>query len=342
MSRTIVLATLSLVLGIAALGAVMMLGSAGGRAARAAGPANSAGPAGPGQAAQPAAADHAAQMAAPDHAAQMAAPDQAAQMAAPDQAAQMAAEHQHDHPAATPAATAAPAQPVTGEEVDFGEVQGRQARGYLARPQAKRAGALPGLIVIHEWWGLNDNIRAVTRRLAGEGYTALAVDLYGGKVADNPDAAKQLMSGVMANREAATAVLRAADDYLKKQGAPKVGVIGWCFGGGWSLATAIDEAPGIDAAVMYYGQPEKDRARLERLRAPLLGLFGADDKSIPPAAVRELESTLKSLGKSVDIHIYEGAGHAFANPSGTNYRPAAADDAWKRTVAFFHHNLQGA
>jgi len=323
MSRTIVLATLSLVLGIGALGAVMMLGSAGARAARAAGPANTAGPVGPSQATQPAAPDH------------------AAQMAALDQVAQMAAEHQHDHPAATPAATAAPAQPVTAEEVAFGEVQGRQARGYLARPQAQRTGALPGLIVIHEWWGLNDNIRAVTRRLAGEGYVALAVDLYGGKVADNPDAAKQLMSGVMANREPATAVLRAADDYLKKQGASKVGVIGWCFGGGWSLATAIDEAPGIDAAVMYYGQPEKDRARLERLRAPLLGLFGADDKSIPPAAVRELESTLKSLGKSVDIHIYEGAGHAFANPSGTNFRPEAAEDAWKRTVAFLHHNLQG-
>jgi carboxymethylenebutenolidase len=267
----------------------------------------------------------------------------AGNVASLSEADQMAAQHQHDRPAATPAATTAPVQPVTAEEVDFGEVSGKPARGYLARPQTPPAGApLPGLIVIHEWWGLNDNIKAATRRLAGEGYAALAVDLYGGKVADTPDGAKQLMGGVMANREPAVAVLRAAHDFLKRQGAPKIGVIGWCFGGGWSLQTALEIPEGIDAAVVYYGQPEKDRARLERLRAPLLGLYGADDQSIPPAAVREMEATLKQLGKSVEIHIYDGAGHAFANPSGTNYRPAAADDAWQRTVAFFKQHLKGA
>jgi carboxymethylenebutenolidase len=256
---------------------------------------------------------------------------------------QMAAEHQHDRPAATPTATAAPAQPVTAEEAAFGEIQGKPARGYLARPQTPPAGAhLPGLIVIHEWWGLNDNIKAATRRLAGEGYAALAVDLYDGKVADTPDGAKQLMGGVMGNRDAAFAVLRAAHDFLKRQGAPKIGVIGWCFGGGWSLQTALEIPQGIDAAVVYYGQPEKDRARLERLRAPLLGLYGAEDKSIPPAAAHEMEATLKQLGKSVELHVYDGAGHAFANPSGTNYRPAAADDAWQRTVAFFKQHLKGA
>ena len=264
----------------------------------------------------------------------------------------MAAAHQYDHPAATPAATAAPAQPVNGEEVVFGEVQGQPARGYLARPAehvGKPSGGtamapvpLPAIIVIHEWWGLNDNIKAMTRRLAGEGYTALAVDLYGGKVADNPDTAKQLMGAVLANLGGTVAVLRAADDYLKRQGAPRVGVIGWCFGGGWSLETALEIPQGIDAVVMYYGRPETDQARLAQLRAPLLGLFGTDDQSIPAAAVREMEATLKQLGKGVEIHFYDGAGHAFANPSGTNYRPAAAEDAWRRTVAFFKKNLKGA
>jgi len=264
----------------------------------------------------------------------------------------MAAAHQHDHPAATPAATTEPARPVTAEEVGFGQVEGQPVRGYLAQPQERPGKAqggtavapapLPAIIVIHEWWGLNDQIKGVTRRLAGEGYTALAVDLYGGKVADNPDAAKQLVGGVMAHRDVATATLRAAAAFLKHQGAPRIGVIGWCFGGGWSLQTALDVPDQIDAAVVYYGQPEKDRARLARLRAPLLGLFGADDQSIPPAAARELEATLKQLGKQAEVHVYEGAGHAFANPSGTNYRRAAAEDAWQRTVAFFKRHLQGA
>jgi carboxymethylenebutenolidase len=92
---------------------------------------------------------------------------------------------------------------------------------------------------------------------------------------------------------------------------------------------------------VYYGQPEKDRAALEKLTAPLLGLYGAEDQGIPPAAVREMEAALKQLGKKSEIHFYEGAGHAFANPSGTSYRPAAADDAWKRTLAFFKQYLKG-
>lgn len=307
MSRTIVLAILSVSIGLVALGARAI----GARAIE-------------------------------NQAAKTSGATGAGNVASLSEADQMAAQHQHDRPAATPAATAAPAQPVTAEEVDFGNVKGQPARGYLAHPQAPPAGAhLPGLIVIHEWWGLNDNIKAATRRLAGEGYAALAVDLYGGKVADTADGAKQLMGGVLANREAAFATLRAADAYLKRQGAPRIGVIGWCFGGAWSLQTALEVPEGIDAAVVYYGQPEKDRARLERLRAPLLGLYGADDQSIPPAAVHEMEATLKQLGKSVEVHVYDGAGHAFANPSGTNYRPPAADDAWQRTVAFFKQHLKG-
>jgi carboxymethylenebutenolidase len=281
--------------------------------------------------------------------------EQQARQARQEQLAQlekMAAEHRHDRPLATPAATAAPTRPVNGEEVVFGEVAGKPVRGYLAQPvtsPGKASGGtalspvpLPGIIVIHEWWGLNDNMKAITDRLAGEGYVALAVDLFGGKVADKPDAAKQLVGAVMANPKAAIAILRAADDFLKQQGAPKIGVIGWCFGGAWSLAAALEVPQGIDAAVVNYGQPEKDRASLQQLRAPLLGLYGADDKSIPPAAVREMEATLKQLGKSVEIHIYDGAGHAFANPSGTSYRPAAAADAWQRTVAFFKQHLKGA
>ncbi|HVT60755.1 MAG TPA: dienelactone hydrolase family protein [Thermoanaerobaculia bacterium] len=251
----------------------------------------------------------------------------------------MAAEHRHDSPAASPAATTEPAQPVSGSEVTYGTQGGKPLRGYLAHPNSAK-NEMPAIVVIHEWWGLNDNIRAMARRLAGEGYAALAVELYGGATADNPDAAMKLMNTAMQNKAAAEENLRLAVQHLKQHGATRIGVIGWCFGGGWSLATALAFPDDIAAAVMYYGRPIADRDQLGRLRAPLLGFFGADDKSIPVAGVHEMESALKQLGKNVEIQVYEGAGHAFANPSGTNYRAAAADDAWKRTVAFFKEKLQ--
>ncbi len=255
----------------------------------------------------------------------------------------MAAEHRGDRPDATPAATTAPAQPVTAAPVAYGQAgqaAGKPISGFLARPQAAK-GPLPALIVIHEWWGLNDNIRDVTRRLAGEGYTALAVDLYGGASATSPDQATRLMQGVMKDPAAARMNLRQAYDYLAThEHAPKVGVIGWCFGGGWSLNTALLLPDKIAATVIYYGHPTTDRAQLATLGMPIIGFFGAKDQSIPVASVREFESTLKSLGKPVEIHVYDDAGHAFANPSGTNYRPQAAADAWTRTVAFLAHALK--
>jgi len=252
----------------------------------------------------------------------------------------MAQEHQHDKPVPTEAALQEPAQPVTAEEVAYGEVGGKPVHGYLARPRSAQ-GALPGLIVIHEWWGLNDNIRAMTRRLAGEGYQTLAVDLFGGQAADNPDAAMKLINAVMQNRAPAEENLRRAAAYLEGKGATKLGVIGWCFGGGWSLATTLLAPDKIGATVIYYGHLETDPAKLATIKSPILGLFGAEDKSLPVASVQQFESALKKLGKPVEIKIYDGAGHAFANPSGGNYRPEAAKDAWARTRVFLAANLKG-
>jgi carboxymethylenebutenolidase len=262
-----------------------------------------------------------------------------AQAGEEDDMKRMAQEHQHDKPTATPAATAEPAQPVTAEEVTYGEVGGKPVRGYLARPKNAK-GKLPGLIVIHEWWGLNDNIRAMTRRLAGEGYQALAVDLYGGTVADNPDAAMKQVNAVMQDRGAAEENLRRAAAYLESKGAGKIGVIGWCFGGGWSLATAMLMPDKIDATVIYYGRLETDKAKLGAIKSPILGLFGAKDKGIPVEGVKAFEAALKELGKPAEINIYEGADHAFANASGGNYNAGAAADAWKRTTAFLKKHLQ--
>jgi len=258
-----------------------------------------------------------------------------------DPTAAMAEQHKHDKPTATTAAAAAPAQEVTGEEVVYATVAGKPVRGYLARPKASK-GPLPGLIVIHEWWGLNDNIRGMAKRLAGEGYTALAVDLYGGQHAETPDKAKELMGAAMQDTAAALDNLKQAYGFLEtKEKAPKIGVIGWCFGGGWSLQTALLLPDKIKATVIYYGHPETDKAKLATLKMPILGLYGAKDQAIPVASARGLEKDLKELGKDAEFHIYDDADHAFANPSGGNYNAKDADDAWRRTTAFLKKNLKG-
>ena len=255
-------------------------------------------------------------------------------------AARMAQEHQHDKPVATQAAMQEQARPVSAEEMTYGDVGGKPVRGYLARPKDAK-GPLPGLVVIHEWWGLNDNVRAMTRRLAGEGYQALAVDLYGGATADTPEAATKLMNGVLGNTAAAQDNLKKAVAYLKGKGVKKLGVIGWCFGGGWSLQTALLAPADVNATVIYYGRLETEPAKLAPLKSPVIGFFGAADNSIPVATVHAFEAELKKEGKPVEVHVYDGAGHAFANPSGGNYRPEAAKDAWTKTTAFFAKHLKG-
>lgn len=251
----------------------------------------------------------------------------------------MSRAHAADSPVAN-ASAQEPRQEVTAAEVVYGTVEGQALRGYLARPAHAAAGEhLPGLVVIHEWWGLNDNVRMMTRRLAGEGYEALAVDMYG-HIAATPEQARGYMGEVMAHPERGVANLRAAVAFLRDaHGAPRLGVLGWCFGGGWSLQAALQMPDRVDADVMFYGRVVTDRAQLGALHAPLLGLFGADDQGIPAADVHAMESTLRDLGKDVTVRVYEGAGHAFANPSGEHYRPEAAEDAWRRVTAFFAQHL---
>lgn len=254
----------------------------------------------------------------------------------------MAEMHAGDAPSASPAASQKPAQPVRGADVVYAIVDGKAVHGYHSVP-AHAKGPLPGIIVIHEWWGLNDNIRSVADQLAGEGYAALALDLYGGQSAKDPDAAKKLMSGVFKDPGAAKDNLKQAYVYLHdRQHAPRIGVIGWCFGGGWSLQTALLFPDQISATVMYYGQPVDDVAALSTLRMPLMGFFGAQDKGITVQDVQSFQKALKAAGVNSEIHEYPDAGHAFANPSGDKYRPAAAADAWRRTLAFFARYLKGA
>ncbi|WP_416673503.1 dienelactone hydrolase family protein [Egbenema bharatensis] len=249
--------------------------------------------------------------------------------------------HQGDRPIATPIVAQAPAIPVVSERVTYGSLEGTPVQGYLARP-ADATEPLPGLIVIHEWWGVNDNIEMMTDRLAGEGYTALAVDLFEGQVADTPEQAREQVQAALQTPERLEENLRQAFQYLQtEQESPSIASIGWCFGGTWSLNTALLFPEDLDAVVIYYGgQITTDAETLSPLQMPILGIFGELDDNPSPETVREFEATLNELGKSAEILIYEDADHAFANPSGTRYNAVAAEDAWNRTIAFLNQHLQ--
>ena len=202
-------------------------------------------------------------------------------------------------------------------------------------------GPFPAIIVIHEFWGLNDWVKEQASKLADQGYVALAVDLYRGKVATTPDMAHELMRGVPEDR--AKRDLHAAFQFLESQPNVKknrIGAIGWCMGGGYALDVALQE-PTLAAVVINYGHLATDPEALKKINAPILGLFGGQDQGITPDDVHKFEGTMKQLGKKIDVKIYDDAGHAFENPNNkAGYRPDDAADAWKRTVSFLAENLK--
>ncbi len=250
------------------------------------------------------------------------------------------AEPAHDARAVSPAAEAAPKAPLLEQQVAYGEAQKRNLVGFLAMP-GDAAEPLPGLIVIHEWWGLNDSIKAMTRKLASEGYVALAVDLYGGATADTPDKARPLMAAVVGDPDAARANLKQAYDYLDKYAlAPRIGSVGWSLGGDWSLQTALMLPDHLRAMVMYYGQISGSDAELSTLGMPLLGFFAGLDESIPVRDVQRFRTTLLKLGKPAEMIIYPKARQGFANPDDGAYDPEAAMDSWQKTLAFLAANLK--
>ena len=211
---------------------------------------------------------------------------------------------------------------------------------YVASPDGP--GKKPAIVVIHEWYGLNDFARAKADGFAKQGYVALAIDLYRGKVADNADTAHQLMRGLPEDRavrdlKAAVAYLRARPDV----DGTKIASVGWCMGGGYSLDVAIAE-PSLAGTVIYYGHLVTDPKTIASLKVPLLGNFGGQDQGIPPADVKAFEEAVKKAGGSVDFKIYPDAGHAFASSKDPAvFRPADAKDADARTDAFLAKMLKG-
>lgn len=230
------------------------------------------------------------------------------------------------------------AAPVKTETVSY-KSGDETVSGFLALPEG--GGKHPAIVVIHEWWGLNDQVKEDAQKLAAQGYVALAVDLYRGKVATTPDEAHELMRGVPDDRgirdlEAAFAYLAARPDVK----ANKIGSVGWCMGGGWSIKLAMSE-PKLAACAVNYGPLPTEAASISKIQAPVLGNFGAEDRGITPASVQAFETAMKAAGKPCDVKIYDGAGHAFENPNNKDgYRPQAAADAWARMTAFFKKTLQ--
>ena len=219
------------------------------------------------------------------------------------------------------------------ETVSITTPGGASVSAALARPAAAPA---PALLVVHEWWGLNDQIKSVARAFADQGYAALAVDLYDGKLADNPEDARAYMGQVVGAE--ATATLAAWIDWLQSldHTTAKLGTVGWCFGGGWSLNASL--ARPADATVIYYGRLGKTKDQLAALKGPVLGHYASRDKWINHEMVDGFEKAMTAANKPFTSHWYE-ADHAFANPTGARYDQEDAALAWRRTLDFFEANL---
>lgn len=223
------------------------------------------------------------------------------------------------------------------ERVYITAENGERAVAAIALPQTLEGA--PAVLLIHEWWGLNDQIKAVAQAFADQGYIALAVDLYAGEVATDGKGARALMSAV--DPLEATQTLQSWVGYLQNYGAEKrkVGSVGWCFGGGWSLNTSL--AAPVDAAVVYYGNMKKSASQLAQLKSPLLGHFATQDQWIDKAMLEEFSRQLSASGSKVkpQIHWYE-ANHAFANPSSARYDAEDAALSWQRTLDFLQRHLR--
>ncbi len=229
-----------------------------------------------------------------------------------------------------------------GKNVTFNRPDGKSVNGYLAEPAG--GGKAPGIVVIQEWWGLNDQIKGVADKLAKAGYRALVPDLYRGKTTVDAQEANHLMTGLNFG-DAASQDIRGAVQYLKKGGSPKVGVTGFCMGGALTILSAVN-VPEMDAGVIWYGYPPLEYVDASKIKVPLLGHWGTQDQAFAIGGVDELEKKLRAANVKFEFHRYN-AKHAFANETADakkmemlKYDPKAAEIAWQRTMDFFAKHLK--
>lgn len=220
-----------------------------------------------------------------------------------------------------------------GHDIRLKTADGKSFSAYVSGPE----NAQRGILLVHEWWGLNAHIRSWADRFAELGYRAIAVDLFDGNVATDPARARELVQKL--DQSAANAKHVAVLNALKAPGR-KLATIGWCFGGGQSLQASLAAPELVSATVIYYGTPlVTDPNQLSRLKGPVLGIFGSRDTTLTPDMVKAFEQAMKSAGRPLEAHFYD-AGHAFANPSGKTHNSEAARAAWKVTQEFLDRNLR--
>ena len=228
-----------------------------------------------------------------------------------------------------------------GKTVSYKRPDGKSVNGYLAEPA--NPGKAPGIVVIQEWWGLNDQIRGVADKLAKAGYRALVPDLYRGKTALDAKEANHLMTGLNFG-DAAGQDVRGAVQYLK-QSSSKVGVTGFCMGGALTVLSAVN-VPEMDAGVIWYGYPPLEYVDAKKIKAPLLGHWATQDQAFAISGVDALEKKLREANVKFEFHRYD-CKHAFANETADQkkldmlkYDPKAADLAWQRTMEFLGKHLK--
>jgi carboxymethylenebutenolidase len=216
------------------------------------------------------------------------------------------------------------------------------SQGYLVYPVPSNdtvSKKLPAVVMIHEWWGLNKNIKDMANLLARQGFVVLAADLYNGQVANTTKRAMDLVQTVRNNQSNSINNLQSAVKYLSSLpnvDSSKIVSLGWCFGGGQSLQLALNSKEHtLAATILYYGTPlVTDKSSLSNIKWPLLGIFGNKDQSIPLDEINQFRTSLNQSGVTNEVLIYNGVGHAFANPSGDNYAPKETEDAWEKTLSF--------
>ena len=235
-----------------------------------------------------------------------------------------------------------PSRPVVAEALPYGEVDDRLVYGYFAIP-ADMIDPLPAVVLVHDWWGLNEQTRVMSERLAAEGYIVLGVDLFGGQTASSLSEARRLEIAVVENPALAIENMRQAFDFiLNTAGAPRVAALGLGFGGSWSLNAALELGDEVSASVSFYGQVHDDPEKLARINGPVLGLFAENDRAVPVETVGRFEAALEALEKDYEIVVYPGVRRGFADPLSDGFDSDVAEDAWDKVSEFLELRLAPA